>query len=195
MYVAIHRGRVVVATSHRQTSGRRSTGGTSSNVGGGSRTFTPACFRTWSEINDLMYAPKTKTPTGPAACTGIQMQGGRYAGFACAFSPDESQEVDAEALGLLVAAYLSGCATTACSDSDKLSDDPPRDFLRTAVALEALLRVGDGDLLLGSSGGGEHHLIVAHLRQGRVVGVQDLGLHFGSDGSGGGSLLLRCVHI
>ena len=58
-----------------------------------------------------------------------------------------------------------------------------------AVVLEALLRVRDGDLLLGSSGSDEH-VLVAHLRQGRVAGVQDLSLQFGAHG---GSMLLRCV--
>ena len=133
----------------------------------------------------------TTTQAGSGACLGVQTQAGRYAAFACSPAPEDSPNADAEALGLLVAAYLegkSGCATNAC-DKVGYSIDPPRQFLRAAVVLEALLRVRDGDLLLGSSGSDEH-VLVAHLRQGRVAGVQDLSLQFGAHG---GSMLLRCV--
>lgn len=194
MYVAIHRGRVLVATSHRLPESRRSsTRGSSSDDGGSSHAFTPACASTWSaDIDGLLYAPMSITQAGPGACLGVQTQGGRYAAFVCSPAPEDSQNADAEALGLLVAAYLSGCATTPQSDNVEHSIDPPRQFLSAAVGLEALLRVRDGDLLLGSSGTDEH-VMVAHLRQGRVAGVQDLSLQFGATGAHGGSVLLRCV--
>jgi hypothetical protein len=35
--------------------------------------------------------------------------------------------------------------------------------------------------------------MVAHIRQGRVAGVQDIGLQFGGVRANGGSVLLRCV--
>ena len=135
----------------------------------------------------------TTTQAGPGTCTGVQTQGGRYAAFVCSPAHEDSQNADAEALGLLVAAYLSGGATIPHSKNGEHTIDPPRQFLRVAIVLEALLRVRDGDLMLGSSGSDKHVLVVAHLRQGRVASLQDLGLQFEATGAHGGSVLLRCV--
>jgi hypothetical protein len=124
---------------------------------------------------------------------GVQTNRGLYAAFTCLQNHEDSQNADAEALGMLVAAYLSGCATIPYCANAEHGMDPPHRFLSVAVGLEALLRVRDGDLLLGSSGSVEHVLIVAHLRQGRVAGVQDLNVQFGGARADGGSVLLRCV--
>lgn len=195
MYVAIYRGRVVVAISHRQRWGpHSSTSASSCNSSGSNHAVTPAFASTWStEIDGLLYAPTTTTQAGLGSCMGVQTHRGRYAAFTCLQPDENSQNADAEALGMLVAAYLSGCSTTPHSANDENSTDPPRQFLSAGAGLEALLRVRDGDLLLGSSDTDEHVLIVAHLRQGRVVGVQDLNLQFGGSRADGGSVLLRCV--
>lgn len=190
MYIAIQHGQVFIGVSHYH---RPTT--TISTIPNGSAfrdcRIKPACTSNWSNIKQSsLYAPMISTASGPRAFVGFQARGGRLAAFACSSTAD-SYDSDVEALGMLVVAYLEqGHLSANYSGREEYMDDPARRFLRT-VALEVLFRVTDSDLLLGSIGGNKSGLLVAHLRQGHVAGVQDISPYLARDGFQGGSILMR----